>query len=180
MAYLMEDPLFRAYMKRVPPAHNANREGSGNPWQLWVQTADHRWLTKCYPSYRAVWPIFVKRLRSTDDPTVTSRRVFYAPPGEWYDQKVRKPRRPTPDNPKTSQIVVERRWRQTFHWDGYDLHWCGRCRRPSYWMPLFSNHHALRRQPVIAEDANMRCIICGVRWITQPSIEQMEKMEAKG
>jgi hypothetical protein len=158
MGALMEDPLFRSYMKRVPPAHNANREGSGNPWRLWVRSGT-KWLTKDYP---------------------TSRRVFYAPPGEWYDQKVRKPRRPTPDNPKTSQIVVERRWRQLFFWEGYDLHWCGRCRRPSYWMPLFSNHHSLRRSPAIAEDANIRCIICGIRWCSMPDITQMERMEPKG
>jgi hypothetical protein len=175
----MDDPLFRAYMKRVPSAHPANR--SGEPWQVWIETTDHKWRTGTFPAYAKVWPTFIKHFRSeaTRDVTITSRRVFYAPPGEWYRVKVRKPRRPTPDNKATTQVVIEDRWRQTFHWDGYDLHWCGRCRRPSYWMPLFPNHHALRRMPAVATDDNYRCILCGIRWIAQPSIDQMVKMEKK-
>lgn len=175
MRSLMDDHTFRTYMKRVPPAYGVP---TGEPWQLWVYVDGGRWLTKTYATYRDVWPVFLTRFRdNTQDPTITSRRVFYAPPGEWYDQKVRKARRATPDNPKTSHVVVERRWKQTFFWDGSDLHWCGRCRRPSYWMPLFSSHHALRRMPAVSTEDNYRCIICGVRWITTPSIEQMVKME---
>src|SRR5262245_14657101 len=175
MASLMDDPLYRTYMKTAPSYRHAH--ASGDPWQLWVRTMDERWLTKTFPSYRAVWPVFVKRYRAGYDSTIVSRRVFYAPPGERYNQKVRKPRRATPDNPATSHIVIERRWRQTFHWDGYDLHWCGRCRRPSYWMPLFSSHHALRKMPAISTEDNVRCIICGIRWIATPGIENMVKME---
>lgn len=177
MRSLMEDPLFRQYMRTTPRKLHAH--ATGQPWQLWVRD-DGRWLTRTYASYREVWPIFVSRLKTPgQDPTITSRRVFYAPPGEWYYQKVRKPRRPTPDNPATSQIVVETRWRQLFHWDGVDLHWCGRCRRPSYWMPLFSNHHALRKMPAVTEEDNYRCIICGIRWIATPTIDQMVRMEAR-
>lgn len=173
----MDDPIFRAYMKRVPAAHPANR--TGEPWQIWVETADHKWKTKTYPAYAEVWPTFIKHFRdgSTHDVTITSRRVFYAPPGEWYRVKVRKPRRPTPDDKSTSKVVIEDRWRQVFHWDGYDLHWCGRCRRPSYWMPLFATHHALRRLPAVSDEDNHRCILCGIRWIAQPDISHMVKME---
>lgn len=180
MRALMDDPAFRAYMKRVPPAHPANK--TGEPWQVWVETPSHTWLTGTYATYREVWPVFLGRFRDPSkahDVTITSRRVFYAPPGEWYRVKVRKQRRPTPDNPATSHVVVEHRWRQTFFWDGSDLHWCGRCRRPSYWMPLFTNHHALRRLPAVSTEDNYRCIICGIRWITQPDINQMMTMEVK-
>lgn len=176
MRALMDDPLYRAYMKRVPPAHPANK--TGEPWQVWVETPEHRWLTKTYATYRDVWPVFIARFRDpakTHDVTITSRRVFYAPPGEWYRVKVRLDR-PTPSG---TTHRVESRWRQTFHWDGYDLHWCGRCRRPTYWMPLYANHHALRRLPAVSTEDNTRCIICGIRWITQPTIDQMVKMEAQ-
>lgn len=176
MASLMDDPKFRAYMKTVPPVHHAH--SIGDPWQLWVRTPDNRWLHKLYDSYRAVWPVFVKRLRGGDDPTIVSRRVFYAPPGEWYTQRVRRARRATPDNPATSHVVSEQRWRQTFFWDGADLHWCGRCRRPSYWMPLFENHHALRRMPAVSTEDNYRCIMCGIRWMATPIIENMIRMES--
>jgi hypothetical protein len=179
MRTLMEDPTYRTYMKRVPPGHTANRAGSGNPWQLWVRVGGGtRWLTRTYPTYRDVWPTFVAKLKADDhDPTITSRRVFYAPPGEWYDQKVRKARRPTPDNPKPSHVVVERRWRQLFFWDSVDLHWCGRCRRPVVWMPLFADHHALRRFPAVTDEDNYRCIICGIRWIAMPDIKHMDRIE---
>lgn len=177
MRSLMRDPLYRAYMKRIPPAHNANRAGSGDPWQIWVNRGKGRWGTAFRETYADAWRVFVHHFRAEDDRDVSiiSRRVFYAPPGEWYDQKVRRPRRPTPDNKATSHIVIEPRWRQTWFWEGVDLHWCGRCRRPVYWQPLFPDHHALRRLPAVSEEDNYRCIICGVRWVTTPSIDRMER-----
>ena len=104
------------------------------------------------------------------DPTITSRRVFYAPPGEWYNVKVRL-NKPTPSG-KTHRI--ETRWRQLFFWDT-GLEWCGRCRRPVYWMPLFADHHALKRYPAVSEEDNRRCTICGIRRVAMPPIVQMEK-----
>jgi hypothetical protein len=174
MRNLMEDPLFRAYMKRVPPRHQANL--TGEPWQLWVRSEGGKWLTRTYTSYQEVWPIFVSRFRLPDqDPTITSRRLFYAPPGEWYTVKVRLSK-PTPSG---TTHRVEQRWRQLFFWDGSDLNWCGRCRRPVFWQPLHSQHHALRRMPAVTEEDNYRCGICGIRWIATPSIEQMTKMEPR-
>lgn len=173
---LMDDPIFRAYMKRVPPATHANN--GGEPWQIWVRTVSSKWLTRTYPTYRDVWPVFIAKFRDTVDTadvTITSRRVFYAPPGEWYKVKVRKPRRPTPDDKSTTRIVVEDRWRRLFHWDT-GLEWCGRCRRPVYWQPLFTTHHALRRMPAVTEDDNLRCIICGIRWVAMPRISEMVRM----
>jgi hypothetical protein len=175
MHTLMSDPMYRAYMKRVPATpHSFNT--SGEPWQVWVETPDHKWRTKNFATYQEVWPVWVKYFRMDGyDPTITSRRVFYAPPGEYYKVKVRKPRRPTPDNAATIKIVIEERWRQLFFWDGMDLEWCGRCRRPVYWLPLFADHHALKRYPAISEEDNRRCTICGIRKIAMPPIAQMEK-----
>lgn len=175
MHSLMDDPTFRAYMKRVPPQAHANV--TGEPWQIWVRTHDGKWLTRTYATYREVWPIFVTWFRDprAADVTITSRRVFYAPPGEFYNVRVRKPRRATPDNPATTKVVIEQRWRQLFHWEA-GLDWCGRCRRPVYWQPLFSNHHALRRMPAVTEDENRRCIVCGIRWCATPSIDQMVRI----
>jgi len=167
MRTLLEDPLYRAYMKR-PPRMPSNLR-TGEPWQLWVDAGQGRWLTKSYARYQEVWPVFVSRMKNGDDPTITSRRVFYAPPGEWYKVKVRD---------KSNQgYHIEARWRQLFFWDAVDLHWCGRCRRPVYWMPLFADHHALRRLPAISDEDNTRCLICGIRWIATPDIMQMTKIE---
>lgn len=180
MAVLLEDPTFRSYMKRVPPAHHAL--SYGEPWQLWFRRHDGVWLTRTYASYRDVWPVFVKRVKFIhdypgQDVTITSRRLFYAPPGEYYRVKVRRPRRPTPDNPSTTKVVVEERWRQTFFWDDIRLRWCGRCRRPVYWAPLHSGHHALRRQPAISTDGNPeRCFICGIRSDAMPDVDQMVRI----
>lgn len=177
MHTLMDDPLFRAYMKKVPAQRHANN--NGEPWQLWVDRGQGRWGTTLRKTYPDVWKVFLHHYRAGDgrDVTIVSRRVFYAPPGEWYRQKVRRQRRPTPDNKATSHIVIEDRWRQTFFWEGLDLHWCGRCRRPVIWMPLFETHHALRRMPAVTDQDNYRCIICGIRWCAQPSLADMVKME---
>lgn len=170
-AFLLKDPLYRAYMKHVPAMHPAN--ATGTPWRLWVETPDHRWLMRDYGTYAEAWSTFVAQHRKGNDPTITSRRVFYAPPGEWYKVKVRRDR-PTPSG-ETHRI--EYRWRQTFTWPERDLHWCGRCRRPVYWAPLFPSHHALKQLPVVSDEDNIRCGICGIRWITQPDISQMTKLE---
>jgi hypothetical protein len=168
----MDDPIFRAYMKRVPPM--AHALSHGEPWQLWIRRENGQWQTKRYATYREVWPVFIKLFRNSpeDDPTITSRRVFYAPPGEFYKVKVRRTK-PTPSG-ETHRI--EERWRQTFFWEGTDVHWCGRCRRPVFWQALWPGHHAMKRQPTMATEDNMRCVICGIRWIGQPSIEGMVKL----
>jgi hypothetical protein len=179
MRALMDDPIFRAYMKTPPRPLHALK--TGNPWRVWVDRGSGRWATAEYPSYLAAWRTFVQKYRAdpSQDITIVSKRVFYAPPGEWYKVRVRKPRRPTPDDKSTTKVVIETRWRQKFLWDGVDLHWCGRCRRPVYWMPLFPDHHALRKSPAISDEDNYRCLICGIRWITTPLIEHMEKIEAR-
>ena len=178
MRSLMDDPLFRRYMKTVPVLPRALR--TGNPWQLWVNR-DGKWGTTLRPTYADAWRFFLHHYKAGKedhrDVTLVSRRVFFAPPGEWYRVKVKAPRRPTPDNKATWQYKLEWRWRQLFYWEETDLHWCGRCRRPVFWQPLYDEHHALRRSPAIAEEDNYRCNICGIRYIAMPGIDQMVKME---
>ena len=166
---LMKDPVYRSYMKRVPtlPAHSA-----GKPWKLWVHTPEDRWLTKDFGSYREVWPVFIARMKAGHDVTIVSKRLFFAPPGEYYSVRV-KLRQPTPSG---TTHRVEERWRQTFEWPDIRLQWCGRCRRPVRWARLRENHHALRTFPVVTEEDNMRCTICGIRRLVQPPVDQMVRI----
>lgn len=173
MRALLENPLYRAYAKKSPPL--PDKHNTSHPWQLWVETPDHRWMTQTYPTYASAWRVGVGRYREGCDFTVTSRRMFYAPPGEWYKVRVRTT--PTVKHPEPFRI--ETRWRQTFTWPEYDLHWCGRCRRPVYWMPLHVGHHALRRMPAVTDEDNTRCLICGIRWIAQPDVNAMIRVEAR-
>lgn len=178
MRGLMEDDQFRRYMKVVPRLPVNLR--TGNPWQLWVNRSGN-WGTTLRPTYADAWKVFVHHYKAGRedhrDVSLVSRRVFFAPPGEWYRVKMKVGRRPTPDNSATWQWKLEWRWRQTFFWEGHEFAWCGRCRRPTYWQPLNGDHHALRRSPAMTTEDNYRCNICGIRYIANPSIEQMVKME---
>jgi hypothetical protein len=171
MRSLMEDPVFRAYMKRPP--HLPRNLRTGNPYQIWVNRSGN-WGTALRPTYPDAWKVFVHHFKAGKedgrDVTLVSRRVFFAPPGEWYRVKIR-------DARATGGWKVQWRWRQMFFWDELDLHWCGRCRRPVFWAPLYDGHHALRKSPAIAEEDNVRCNICGIRYVAMPSVEQMVKME---
>ena len=172
---LMDDPVYRAYMKRVPPAWAIHGLTYGDPWQVWLKTARGTWKTGRFPSYRDVWPKVVAGLRSDDttDVALVSRRVFFAPPGEYYTVKVK--RTPTAANPKPFRI--ETRWRPVFHWDA-GLEWCGRCRRPSWFARLPAKHHAIRTHPTVALEGDpARCVYCGIRREAQPGILHMERIE---
>jgi hypothetical protein len=148
---------------------------TGNPYQIWVNRSGS-WGTTLRPTYADAWRVFVHHFKQSKDDhrdvTLVSRRVFFAPPGEWYRVKIREPR-------ATSGWKLEWRWRQLFFWEETDLHWCGRCRRPVFWAPLYDRHHALRKSPAIAEEDNVRCNICGIRYVATPSIDQMVKIEVK-
>lgn len=178
MRTLMDDPEFRRYMKSVPRLPRNLR--TGDPWQIWVNR-EGKWGTTLRPTYADAWRVFVHHYRAEDhrDVSLVSRRVFFAPPGEWYRVKVKVARRPTPDNKVTWQWRLEWRWRQTFFWEGHEFAWCGRCRRPTYWQPLNELHHALRKAPALAFEDNYRCNICGIRYIATPSVDQMVKIEKR-
>lgn len=171
MRELMDDPIYRAYLKRLPPRDDAFNQA--DQWRLWVRvTGTDKWLTQQYATYRDAWPVFVKQFRAGNDPTIVSRRTFYAPPGEFYKVRVK---RATP-TPSGETHKIEQRWRQLFNWSPLDGEWCGRCRRPVKFQPLFETHHALSRFPVVADEDNMRCPICGIRKSAFDPIEKMVRM----
>lgn len=180
MRQLMDDPVYRAYVKRMPPQHPAN-DMPGDPWQVWVNRGNGRWGTVLKSTYADAWAVFVHHYRASAedhrDVSLVARRVFYAPPGEWYKVKVKRPRRPTPTDPNTSHVVIETRWRRTFVWDREDMfQWCGRCRRPTLWQILPETHHAIRRLPVVTTDGDRRrCNICGIRAVALPHVDQMTR-----
>lgn len=168
---LMKDPAYREYMKRIPPRDDAFNQS--DQWRLWVNVpGTNRWMTAQYATYRDVWPVFVRQLRDGNEPTITARRTFYAPPGEFYKVKV-KLARPTPSG---TTHRIEQRWRQTFAWEDMRDEWCGRCRRPVRFQPLFETHHALKKFPVVCDEDNVRCPICGIRRVAQPSLQNMVRM----
>lgn len=99
---LLEDPIYRAYVKRVP--YLAPNLRHGQPWAVWARTTDSpaRWRGGKFATYREAWAVVVKAIRNDrySDVALVSRRQLYPPPPGLV-------------------------------WDiGFD--WCSRCRRPSY------------------------------------------------
>lgn len=176
MRELMADPIYRAYMKKTPPRDDAFNQA--DQWRIWVNVdGTNKWMTAQYATYRDAWPTFVARHKAGNyDATISSRRTFYAPPGEWYRVKIR--RTPSASNP--APFKIETRWRQTFTWVSpphIRLDWCARCRRPVHFQPLFETHHALSRFPVVSDEDNIRCPVCGIRRSALPdSYDQMVRM----
>jgi hypothetical protein len=170
---LLDDPVYRAYMKTVPRGHFAL--SYGDPWQIWLRTERGRWRTGMFSKYADAWRVLVKNYRRRDDVAdivLVSRRLFYGPPGEWRKVRVRVPARG--NQPASTRI--EERWFPTFTWDA-GLEWCGRCRRPTTFRRLYPDHHALRRQPCLSiEDSDVRCMYCGIRAYVTPSVSTMEEV----
>jgi hypothetical protein len=169
---LLSDPIYRAYVKRVPSAHPLLEHG--DPWQVWARFTDGKWRTGLFSTYADAWRVLVKYYRRdqitpVEDIALVSRRVFYGPPGEWRKVRVRVPAKG--NQPATTRI--EERWYSTYHWDA-GLEWCGRCRRPTVYRKLHPSHHALKRQPCLAEDEPLRCMYCGMRRAGAPSLDMME------
>jgi hypothetical protein len=136
---LLEDPLFRAYMKQVPDL--SPNLAHGSPWAVWARTTDEpaRWRGGKFTTYRDAWTATVKAVRNTDryqDVALVSLRQFFPPP-------------------------------EGFHWD-YNFEWCSRCRRPSYFA-YRPRHHALRNAPVLTSEDALRCFYCGVRHCAMPA-----------
>jgi len=173
MRELLDDPVYRAYAKKVPPIPQTLRHG--NPWQLWVRTVRGTWKTGQFPTYADAWKVLVRQVKdSTEaaDVCLVSKRVFFAPPGEWEDYKVR-----VREEGKPPRIEVRSRWVTTFAWDA-GMEWCGRCRRPTRFMPLSERHHAIRKMGVFSPDSNERCMYCGIRRVASPSVANMRRIGA--
>lgn len=169
MHELLDDEIYRAYVKRSPRTtvtvlgETKPHPGLtiGDPWQVWARTAEGKWRTGKFPTYRDAWQTTIKAYRNPDvaDVALVSRRVFFGPPGHWEKYKVR--------NPRTNVIEWRERWVVDYHWDA-GLEWCPRCRRPSAFRNLHATHHALKRQPTLTEDDAFRCVFCGIRRVAFP------------
>lgn len=168
---LLDDPIYRAYMKHVPPPHPLL--GDGDPWQVWARFTNGKWRTAKFHTYADAWRVLVKHYRMghdvVGDVAIVSRRVFYGPPGEWRKVRVKTP----PRGSLPASTRIEERWFPTFTWDA-GLEWCGRCRRPTVFRRLTPDHHALRRAPALTVDEPFRCQYCGIRQAGCPSLEMME------
>jgi len=171
---LLDDPVYRAYVTRIPDASANLSLAVGEPWQVWVRKADDRWMTGKFATYPGAWNTLVRAHRSgkATDIALVSRRVFFAPPGTWEEYKVKVV------NPRTKEkrIEIRERWVNTFGWDPF-FEWCGRCRRPTVFRNLHWTHHALRQQPCLTDDEPYRCVFCGIRRAAQPDIDVMTRIE---
>lgn len=141
---LLEDPIYRAFVKRNADHQLAVNLRQGEPWQVWARTTEDpaRWRGARFSSYPDAWASLVKAVRNRAryaDVTIVSRRQLFTPP------------------PGLNRET----WPRQFEW-------CGRCRRPSYFA-YRPRHHALRDAPVLTEDDPYRCFYCGVRRAFMPA-----------
>lgn len=170
---LMDDPVYRSYM-RTPPVTIGNPSLTfGQPWQIWVQTRDDRWKTGRFSTYPQAFNMMARAVKAPNasDVALVSRRVFFPPPGVWEQYKVKVRRR-------DGSVVIEtrERWVQTFIFDDIRFEWCPRCRRPTEFRWLHWTHHALRQQPCLTEDDPHRCMYCGIRRVAVPDINALVRM----
>src|SRR5688500_13269327 len=85
---LLEDPVYRAYVKRVPFLPENLRHGS--PWAVWAQRTNGRWAGGMFATYADAWRVVVKAVRSENvrDVALVSRRwLFSAPEGFVWDDR---------------------------------------------------------------------------------------------
>jgi hypothetical protein len=171
MRELLEDNTFNEYMSAEPVAMRNGRPhrwlvAPGN-WQVWVRMVDGKWKTAIHDSFTSAGDLMDRCLDKEDtvaDVAVTSKRVFFRPPTRLEAYKVRvKPKDPD------VKPYIETRHREviTFTWDP-TLEWCARCRRPSQFNYLASDHHALRRANALTTEDAARCVFCGIRRIAMP------------
>lgn len=80
MAYLLEDPAYRAMFKTIPYLPPSLEHGK--PWAVWARRVDSRWQGGLFTTYRDAWAVVVKALRSPtyEDVSVVSRRMMFEPP----------------------------------------------------------------------------------------------------
>jgi hypothetical protein len=138
LSELLNDPVFRMYYTRVPRLPENLQWGQ--PWMVWAVTHDHKWGRRLYCDYREAWAKVVELYKDTDriHDVCIVSRRMMFPP----------PRRAL--------------WRPSIH------AWCSRCRRPSEFRQRSPQHHALRDQPVLTDDAPRRCYYCGIRKTAMP------------
>lgn len=154
MAELLYVPVFREYMEAHPTSRNPGLMRPG-AWWVWARTTEGAWKRGTFDDYGRAWDVARRYLDKPviADVAVVSKRVLFAPPGEW-----RKFRQRRPDG---SSTIVER-WVPTYTVPP-GLTWCARCRRPSVFRNWSATHHALKLQPALTTDEPFRCYYCGIR-----------------
>jgi hypothetical protein len=166
---LAGDPVYRTYLRTPPRLPESLRWGF--PWRLWVERShtpyETRWLTKKYHTYTEAWNKAVAVLRhpETIDVCIVSIRHFFDPP-IVHTQKLR--------NKKTKRVII----RQIYWLPEPQFDWCFRCRRPSTFTMLPSDHHALRTQAVVSPESPYRCYFCGIRRAGMPSARHYNFQES--
>lgn len=132
---LMEDPIYSAWVRRVPrlPLNVSH----GQPWLIVArrrpEASGATWATKNMSVYADAYRR-VRRMMLAgefEDIAIVSKRMLFRPP-------------------------------IGFTWNTNRYSWCGRCRRPSVFQHSWS-HFALRGAPVLAEIDVQRCYYCGAR-----------------
>lgn len=111
---LIGDPVFRAYMKRVPRLPPSLTHGQ--PWAVYGLTIDDRWRGGKFATYADAWRVAVSMHKQPDkyqDVSVVSRRMLFDPPASLL------------------------------HLIDYPFAWCPRCRRPTLYL-RYPRHHAVQ------------------------------------
>lgn len=140
LAELLDDNLYARYFQALPRIPDNIRWGT--PWRIVAKGEKHgggdRWGIKDVSTYREARDWVLDRVDQ----------------GEWHDMR-----------------VISRRMFFAppfdFSWNTSRYVWCGRCRTPTIFRPMIG-HPALKGAPVITSDDSVRCIMCGVREITNP------------
>jgi hypothetical protein len=135
---LLADPVFRMYYTRQPRLPETLQWGE--PWQVWAVTHEGRWGSRMFATYAEAFSKLME---------------LYKKPDKFRDMCIVSRRVLYPPPNKAF-------WRASLY------SWCSRCRRPSEFRQRSPDHHALRSQPVLTEDAPRRCFYCGIRKAAMP------------
>lgn len=152
LSVLLDDPVFRTYMKKPP--HLPEQLSHGTPWAVWARTTGGKWRGGMFATYRDAWPVTIRAMRNPgiQDVSLVSRRRLFDPPVRIEEYKARLV--------TSGQIVVRTREVPILaHLFDWPYEWCPRCRRPTMF-ELFPRHHAI---PVAIDSNVPRCWFCGLR-----------------
>lgn len=119
---LVDDPLYRAYVRKVPSLPATLRHGE--PWNVYVLTSQGKWKKGKFATYQQAWPVVMRALRDKDgvvDVSLVSVRWPFYPPDNYV-------------------------------WDDAFFPWCYRCRRPSRFDYCTSHHALLSAPVLTEDD----------------------------
>lgn len=144
MAELLEDPLYKAWLKKEPRITMPITQEK--PWRVWVQKKrGGPWARADFKSYPKAWKFMRQHMKlGIHDCALGARVLFFKPPVVSKVSGGKKAKRyHVPGMP--GQNPAHR--------------WCPLCRRPTIWT-TFTKHHALPKHYKIAGYV-VRCAICG-------------------